>query len=173
MRRICASLNNHNSDNSSTSSATPLNQAIAASASDLMGPEPSLALAEALRYAQKESQSVEHYWAGIEIGRDIGNRDSELWCWLGLACAHLQIREREKAENALNAARDLTTDPGFTHPLEAAHVGLIEALARVLSKSPVNLQDVLQPYADLGIGWPEQFISETHAKGELPRAIPI
>ncbi len=133
----------------------------------------SLALAEALRYAQEERQSVEHYLTGIEIGRDIGNRDSELWCWLGLACAHLQIGERDKVESALDVARDLTTDPGFKHPLETAHVGLIQALASMLSKSPVNLQDVLQPYADLGIGWPEQFLSETQGKGELPRAIPI
>lgn len=133
----------------------------------------SLALAEALRYAHKENQSVEHYWTGIEIGRDIGNRDSELWCWLGLACAHLQIGEGEKAANALDVARDLTTDPGFKHPLETAHVGLIQALAKMLSKLPVDLDDVLRPYADLGIGWPEQFLSETQSKGELPRAIPI
>lgn len=133
----------------------------------------SLALAEALRYAHEERQSVEHYLTGIEIGRDIGNRDSELWCWLGLACAHLQIGERDEAESALDVARGLTTDPGFKHPLETAHVGLIQALARMLSKSSVNLQDVLQPYADLGIDWPEQFLSETESKGELPRAIPI
>lgn len=133
----------------------------------------SLALAEALRYAHEERQSVEHYLTGIEIGRDIGNRDSELWCWLGLACAHLQIGEREEAESALDVARGLTTDPGFKHPLETAHVGLIQALARMLSKSPVNFRDVLKPYSDLGIGWPEQFLSETQSKGELPRAIPI
>ena len=40
MRRICASLNNHRSDNSSTSLMLPLNQPIASRASDLMGPEP-------------------------------------------------------------------------------------------------------------------------------------
>lgn len=133
----------------------------------------SLARAEALRYAHKERLSAKHYFTGIDIGRDIGNRDSEIWCWLGLACAHLQIGQREEADDALDMARVLTTDPGFEHPLETAHVGLIQALANMLSKLPVDLQDVLRPYGSLGIGWPEQFLSETQSRGELPRAIPI
>jgi hypothetical protein len=68
MRRICASLNNHNSDNSSTSSATPLNQAIAASASDLMGPEPSTTLAEVHFLDSHESLIMIQHRQHVEAG---------------------------------------------------------------------------------------------------------
>ncbi|WPZ03075.1 hypothetical protein T8S45_09495 [Blastomonas marina] len=132
-----------------------------------------LAYAEALRYAGEERQAVEYYRSGIDIGRDIGNRDSELWSWLGLACAYLQIEEYGECQNALKAAHHLTAEPGFDHPIETAHVGLIEALTKILSKSSTDLEGVLKPYALLGISWPEKFVSETQREGRLPSSIPI
>jgi len=132
-----------------------------------------LALGEALRANASEASAIEHYAEAIEIGLNIGNRDSELWARLGEACAYLQLGDLENASRSSLNAKSLTEDPEFEHPLETAHVRLIQALANILSKASVDLEGVLGPYVGLGILWPKQFISETLSRGELPRAIPI
>lgn len=132
-----------------------------------------LAIGETLRADAQEALSISHYGEAIEIARSIGNRDSELWARLGAACAYLQVGDLESAIRSSRDAQGLTDDPEFEHPLEAAHVGLIQALAKILSKSPLNFESVIRPYARLGINWPEHFLSKTKDRGELPDAIPI
>ncbi|SFR79846.1 hypothetical protein SAMN05192580_0475 [Sphingomonas jatrophae] len=132
-----------------------------------------LALGEALRHARDEHTALAHYHQAIDFGSATGNRDSELWSWLGEASAHLQSGDIAQAETSLRVARSLVEDPTFEHPLETAHVALIGALADVLSGNVVDDDAVLGRYRRLGIGWPESYLRETRDKGSLPHALPI
>jgi tetratricopeptide (TPR) repeat protein len=132
-----------------------------------------LALGEALRHAGQEQVALDQYRAAIDFGSASGNRDSELWSQMGEASAHLQLGDLSQARVSLAAAAKLTNEPGFEHPLETAHVALLDALIKVLSGSAADQDAVLNPYRRLGINWPEAYLQETLGQRALLRAIPL
>lgn len=132
-----------------------------------------LALGEALRHAGQEVGALAHYRDAADLGSAIGNRDSELWSWMGEAATHLQLGDLNSARAALAAAAALANDPGFEHPLETAHVALISALTEILAGNTVDQGNVFALYHRLRIAWPEAYFQETQSRGALPRAIPL
>jgi tetratricopeptide (TPR) repeat protein len=132
-----------------------------------------LAVGEALRHAYREGDAIAHYRQAIDHGRGTGNRDSEIWSWLGEACAYLQAGDLAAARRSTEQAAKLTHDPGYQHPLESAHVGLVNALADLLSKASRDVEPVLEPYERLGIEWPRRYLDEVRSQERLPRAVPI
>lgn len=132
-----------------------------------------LAVGEALRHAHREGEAIGHYRQAIDHGKGTGNRDSEIWSWLGEACAHLQVGDLAAARRSIEQGEALTHDPGYEHPLETAHVGLLNALADLVSNGCIDLAPVLEPYNRMGIEWPRHYLDDVGSQGRLPRAIPI
>lgn len=132
-----------------------------------------LAMGEALRHAGQEDVALGHYRRAIDFGKATGNRDSEIWSRLGQACAHLQLKDLPQARDSIEEAARLTNDPGFEHPLEAAHVGLISALIDILEGQPVENGEVLPSYRSLGIEWPADYLDVARSSRSLPGAVPI
>jgi tetratricopeptide (TPR) repeat protein len=132
-----------------------------------------LAVGEALRHAHREGEAIEYYRQAIDHGKGTGNRDSEIWSWLGEACVYLQTGDFAAARRSAEQAAKLTHEAGYEHPLEAAHVALIDALANLLSNASIDMELVLEPYERLGIEWPRRYLDDVRSQGQLPCAIPI
>lgn len=132
-----------------------------------------LAMGEAFRHAGQEDIALGHYRNAIDFGRATGNRDSEIWSLLGQACAQLQMNDLPQARESINEAAKLTDDPGFEHPLEAAHVGLISTLIDILEGQFAESREVLPSYRRLGIDWPVDYLDVARSSGSLPGAVPI
>lgn len=132
-----------------------------------------LALAEALRYADRPDEAHDPYRRGADLGRGSGNRDSWIWCLLGDACAFLQEGRLEDALSVVAEARVIINEPGYEHPLEAAHTNLIEAAANLLNGEAVDIDNVVRPYRPLGIEWPRAYLEAVQQSGTLPEAVPI
>jgi hypothetical protein len=118
-------------------------------------------------------EAVEQYRVAEDLARGSGNRDSEIWCMLGQASALLQLGEAARARATISRARRIASEPGFEHPLETAHLGLLDALADVVDGLAVDEGAVLGPYAQLGIEWPRAFLSQAVAACKPVEAIPI
>tara|TARA_R100000365_G_C2743672_1_gene72400 strand:+ start:398 stop:2608 length:2211 start_codon:yes stop_codon:yes gene_type:complete len=132
-----------------------------------------LAVAESLRYSGQHTQAISFYREAEALARGVGNRDGEIWSILGRACAFLEAGNHLKAEAAIAAATKLIFAPGFEHPLEAAHLGLIQLVLQALQDGTNTRDDVISRYQDIGIAWPETFIAELLQTGSLNGPIPI
>jgi tetratricopeptide (TPR) repeat protein len=132
-----------------------------------------LALAEALRYGGSTSEAIESYRLGAEIGRGTGNRDSEIWCLLGMACAYVEGGDPESAALTSETLQRILFEPGFEHPLEAAHLDLIRAVLSILAGEPCDVTRVLAAYEALGVGWPKEYLASVSQHKALPSPIPL
>ena len=121
-----------------------------------------LALGEVLRYRGDLPAAVGEYQIAASIARAIGNRDSHIWCLLGEGAADIQSGEMKAAEMACNEVEVFLREPGYIHPLEQAHLGLLRLLIGRASET-----DVLAQYAKLGIQWPQQFLLSRVAGGVM------
>ncbi|MEQ1515434.1 MAG: tetratricopeptide repeat protein [Usitatibacteraceae bacterium] len=132
-----------------------------------------LALGEAHRYAGRLTEAITAYRVGEDMARSSGNRDSQIWCVLGQACAHLQQQDAKRAQIALDVTERLVYEPGFEHPLETAHLKLLRSIAGVIEGAEVVAEDALIPYERLGIEWPKPFLQQVIATKSAVDAIPI
>ena len=130
-----------------------------------------LALGEALRYHGDYDAAVDAYHAAADIARAIANRDSQLWSLLGEAAAHLLARERTKARNVSSEVEALLNEPGYEHPLDTAHAGLL----RILLGTPDDdsSADILRRYEDIRVWWPATFLNGLQTSGELREPVPL
>lgn len=132
-----------------------------------------LAMAESLRYSGRLDEAVTAYREAETLARGVGNRDSEIWSILGRACAHLQAGDLDAAESALNSVSKLVNSPGFEHPLESAHVAMINLILNSLRGQPTDPTGTLRLYRDIGIDWPDAFIGEVTSTHSIGVPIPI
>lgn len=129
-----------------------------------------LALAEVLRYRRDYEPAVAAYRRAAAIGRATGNRDSLLWSLLGEAAAHIESGMSNKALGPLEEVKALLAEPGYDHPLETAHAGLLRALARTTDTAA---EVILQRYEPLGINWPAEYLTNFVKSGRLAGPTPI
>lgn len=129
-----------------------------------------LALAEVLRYRAAHEEAISAYRKAAEIGRAMGNRDSQLWSLLGEASAHIEAGASTGANAALSEIAALLAEPGYQHPLETAHNNLLRTLSRPADEVSFAVVDA---YQSLGITWPKEYLQRyADAKG-LPGPIPL
>jgi hypothetical protein len=132
-----------------------------------------LALAEAFRYDGQFAKSAEKYYSAIDFAGSIGNRDCEIWSWLGLVCNFLESHRHQDATEALSRAQFLVSQPDYFHPLETAHVVFLSSLSLALQNQPVDLESVAKLFESLKIAWPIKYLSKVVTNGELTGHIPI
>lgn len=132
-----------------------------------------LAMAEALRHGGHPEDAREHYRIGAEIGRGVGNRDSLLWCLLGDASALVQTGATAPALAVISDIVRLMDEPGYEHPIERAHAGLIAAAATLIDGGQVDIGEVMSPFERLGIGWPRAILDPLAATRKLSAPLPI
>jgi len=132
-----------------------------------------LAMAESLRYAGRLQEAVAFYRDAEALARGSGNRDCEIWCILGRACAHLQAGELDDAEDAIRNGSNVINAPGFEHPLESAHLNMLDLMVSVLRGEGIDIAGALLPYKHLGIDWPGAFIDEVANSRRVANPIPI
>jgi tetratricopeptide (TPR) repeat protein len=123
-----------------------------------------LAMAEVLRYRREFPSAILRYQEAASIARASGNRDSLLWSLLGETAAQLEAGKLDRAAERLQEVDALLKEPGYEHPLEAAHSQLLHLLS---SRSSAAGDDVVATYARLQIHWPKQFLlakSSGHVK---------
>jgi len=128
-----------------------------------------LALAEVLRYRGDFDSAFASYRRAAAIGRNTGNRDSLLWSLLGESAAYIEAGALNKTSGPLAEVRALLAEPGYYHPLETAHAGLL----RALSETGNTVEDVLHLYETLGISWPAALLGGFLQSGHLGGTIPI
>lgn len=132
-----------------------------------------LAMAESLRYADRLEEAVASYREAEGLARGSGNRDCEIWSILGRACAYLQAGDLDEAQYALKTGSNVINAPGFEHPLESAHLAMLELLLVTLRGQTVDATKTLLPYNNFGIDWPAAFISEVASSHRIVDPIPI
>jgi tetratricopeptide (TPR) repeat protein len=128
-----------------------------------------LALGEVLRYRREFEPAVVAYETAANIGRATSNRDSELLSLLGKAAAQIEGGESAPGLKSLDEVSALLKEPGYRHPLEAAHARLLAKLAG----STLSADDVLLPYEAFGISWPNGYLHSFLRSGQLSGPIPI
>ena len=121
-----------------------------------------LARAEVRRYRREYPQAVEDYRRAEEIGRGMGNRDSQLWSLLGTAAAQIESGRAEAARAPLDQVAAILAEPGYEHPIETAHADLLKTLA---GDPGANVDRALSTYDALGIAWPRSLL-ESFGRGE-------
>lgn len=129
-----------------------------------------LALAEALRFHGSLSDAVSHYRKALDVARTIGNRDSEIWAILGETAVHLTEGPHPAASALIGHLRALLDEPGYVHPLETAHFGLLEALSGFDRASD---EVVLRRYAALGVLWPRSYMAQWRTEGRQSEPLPL
>jgi tetratricopeptide (TPR) repeat protein len=132
-----------------------------------------LAMAESLRYAGQLERAVAAYREAEAFARGSGNRDCEIWSVLGRTCAHLQAGDLEAANAALKTGSNIINAPGFQHPLESAHLAMLDFLLCSLRGETVEAAGTLLLYEDLGIDWPAAFINQVASAQRIADVIPI
>lgn len=132
-----------------------------------------LAMAESLRYAGQLEEAVAFYRDAEALARGSGNRDCQIWCILGRACAHLQAGDFDGAEDALGNGSFIINAPGFEHPLESAHLIMLKLILSALRGEAIDITGGLLPYKNLGIDWPAAFINEVASSRRVADPIPI
>jgi tetratricopeptide (TPR) repeat protein len=115
-----------------------------------------LARAEVRRYRREYVEALDDYHAAEELGRAMGNRDSQLWSLLGAAAAQIEQGDTRAARLPLDHAAAMLSEPGYEHPIESAHAGLL----RLLAGEEIDVDRLLQAYEGLGIGWPRERLAE-------------
>jgi tetratricopeptide (TPR) repeat protein len=126
-----------------------------------------LALAEALRYRREFDHAIEAYRQAAQVARGIENRDSLLWSLLGETAAQIERGQLAGAVPILDELDALLAEPGYDHPLEAAHTALLRAL------SGGAQAHVLERYRSIGIEWPERYLNHFNETHELQGSIPL
>lgn len=129
-----------------------------------------LARAEVLRYREAFSESVAEYRTAIDIARAFGNRDSQIWSLLGMAAAQIRASDQDLAKVTLAEASALLAEPGYEHPLETAHLRLLQKLN---GSGDFASSEILAAYSGLGIEWPREVLDEFDRAQRLPAAIPL
>lgn len=132
-----------------------------------------LAVGEAYRYSRRFDDAINAYREGEDFARGSGNRDGEIWCILGRACANLECGNIAAGRSAHQSAARLVKEPGFDHPLECAHLDLVELLAQLIDSCEAETGPVIDKYAEIGIDWPSAFINDVVSGRKLPGPIPI
>ncbi|MCZ4343503.1 tetratricopeptide repeat protein [Sphingomonadaceae bacterium G21617-S1] len=132
-----------------------------------------LAMAESLRYAGYIEKAVASYREAEALARGFGNRDCEIWSILGRACANLQSGDLDEAEAALRTSTNVITTPGFEHPLETAHLAMLNLILQLLRGLSVDSTSTMVLYKDLGIDWPIAFLGEITSSHRITAPIPI
>ncbi len=129
-----------------------------------------LARAETARYRGDFGAALVDYRKAEEIARGTGNRDSQLWALLGEAAAHIESAQRDRAKAPLDQVAALLAEPGYEHPLEAAHATMLRVFAG-LDQKPAA--EVLAPYEALGVAWPAAYLQSFLEKGMVAGTTPI
>ncbi|MCI0423886.1 MAG: hypothetical protein L0312_32525 [Acidobacteria bacterium] len=129
-----------------------------------------LALAEVLRYRRDFVVAIAAYRYAAAIGRATGNRDLLLWALLGEAAAHIEDETPQRAWAPLNEVAALLAEPGYEHPLEAAHAGLLDIFARRSGAAP---EEVLRRYEALAVDWPVGYVRSFLTSGRTLGPTPI
>ncbi len=132
-----------------------------------------LAMAESLRYGGRLEEAVACYRDAEALARGSGNRDCEIWCILGRACAHLQAGDLLDAQDALKTATSVIHAPGFEHPLESAHLAMLRLILSSLHGNAIDPADALRAYKSFGVQWPAAFIREVESSRRVADPIPI
>jgi hypothetical protein len=128
-----------------------------------------LALAEVERYRRAHYTALVEYREANAIARAIGNRDSLIWSLLGEIATHAQAQTCDRATAPLSELDVLMAEPGYEHPLEAAHLALLRCL---LGLGP-TAAEVVAKYGLLGIQWPKRYIETFDGSGALSSPIPL
>jgi tetratricopeptide (TPR) repeat protein len=121
-----------------------------------------LARGEVHRYRGEFPAAFEDYRVAEELGRGMGNRDSQLWSLLGIAAAQIESGEPDAAQLPLDQVTAMLAEPGYVHPIESAHLQLLRVLA---GASAGEVGSLVQAYESLGIRWPRAIL-ERHAGGQ-------
>jgi len=129
-----------------------------------------LALAEVLRYRRDYERAIEAYHRAAAFGRATANRDSHLWSLLGEAAAHIESGTRDRASRSLDEVAALLAEPGYEHPLETAHFGLLSILA---GRTDTAAEEAINRYESLGITWAAPYLHAFQQSGRLAGTIPI
>lgn len=117
-----------------------------------------LARGEVHRYRREFAAALEDYRLAEEIGRGMGNRDSQLWSLLGVAAAQIEAGHPGAARMPLDQVTAMLDEPGYVHPIESAHLQLLRVLA---GDHTGEVARVVQAYESLGIHWPRSIL-ESH-----------
>jgi tetratricopeptide (TPR) repeat protein len=129
-----------------------------------------LARAEVNRYTKNYTASVTDYGRAAGIARGIANRDSLLWSLLGEAATHLESGHQSEASPQFDELHSLLKQPGYEHPLESAHLALLEVLAG-LGTQPGS--QVVEQYKRLGVEWPAALLIKFAASGRIDGPTPL
>lgn len=114
-----------------------------------------LARGEVRRYRREYFEALNDYRMAEQFGRGMGNRDSQLWSLLGAAAAHIESGNAPAAQAPLSQVSALLSEPGYSHPIESAHLHLLRALAG----EALDDATVMRPYEELGIDWPRSILA--------------
>ena len=131
-----------------------------------------LALGEALRY-EDSSDAIAEYRKAVELARAIGNRDCQIWALLGLAALFVARGDLNDAEAVRNEVGALVTEPGYDHPLEMAHVQLLDTLSNLVAKKSTDIGATIAAYDRLGVAWPKAYLEAAQESGRLPSPVPL
>jgi len=118
-----------------------------------------LARGEVRRYRREFPLAFYDYRLAEELGRGMGNRDSQLWSLLGIAAAQIESGDPGAAQLPLDQVTAMLAEPGYLHPIESAHLQLLRVLAGGYTG---EVAPVVQAYESLGINWPRAIL-ENHA----------
>jgi hypothetical protein len=105
-----------------------------------------------------------------DIARGVANRDSLLWALLGKAAAHLEAGQRDKASPLFQELSHLLDQPGYEHPLETAHLALLQALAGMPTEP---IAETIDRYRELGVEWPAELLDAFGDSGRIDRPTPL
>jgi hypothetical protein len=129
-----------------------------------------LARAEVHRYRKCYADAVADYGRAAEIARGTANRDSLLWSLLGGAAAFLEAREGDRVPSLFQELHLLLNQPGYEHPLETAHLALLQALAGVPTEP---IQQTVDRYLRLGVEWPARLLRDFNDSGRIDGPTPL
>ncbi len=121
-----------------------------------------LARGEVRRYRREFQAAFEDYRLAEELGRGMGNRDSQLWSLLGIAAALIESGDQDAAQYPLDQVAVMLAEPGYEHPIESAHLQLLRVLS---GRQPVEVAPLVEAYESLGIHWPRAIL-ESHRGGQ-------
>lgn len=121
-----------------------------------------LARGEVHRYRREFQAAFEDYHLAEELGRGMGNRDSQLWSLLGIAAAQIESGDQGDAQYPLDQVAAMLAEPGYEHPIESAHLQLLRILS---GRQKIEAALVVEAYESLGIHWPRAIL-ENHRGGQ-------
>jgi len=128
-----------------------------------------LARAEVRRYRREFAQALDDYHMAEQLGRGMGNRDSQLWSLLGAAAAQIESGDAQHARLPLDQVSALLAEPGYDHPIESAHAQLL----RVLAGEDADVERLFADYKALGIEWPQPLLEERRRSGGVFKPTPL